>query len=317
MAGISSKVLNQAVENKTKFNGIAHVTEFDLNTYDAFYRNLDPQIGRWWGIDPKPILSISPCAAMINNPILLSDKLGDTTIYYNMDGQMLGTINNAGAISRVKISGSLYADAAVQYKDADWSSQSTANDFVTSLTSNANYLESVGDGNVISFETGKKSLVFDGGNLNVNSHFDDGSTITVNTYSASSGIKKADGSYNYDPLPNGSYNVNNGRYRGKNEGKGGFYRDGIAFTFDVNPNFTTVNGQPMRRTELRIHPDGNRPGSAGRVALACDQSTLQGFYNDMKTYIINHGSISLAVADPANPNVSYNSHANDKKKSGE
>jgi hypothetical protein len=255
--------------------------------------------------------------AMNNNPILFSDKLGDTTIFYNMQGQMLSTINNGGAVNRIKIEGTLYADAAVEASGEDWSKQATADAFVSNLSSTANMLENVGDGNVIAYETGQKSLSFDGTKVDINSHFDDASSVAINSYTASSGIKKKDGTYNYDPLPNGEYTVNNGKYRGKAEGKGGFYRDGIAFTFDVNPNFTTVNGQPMRRTELRIHPDGNRSGSAGCVALACDRNTLQGFYNDMKSYIKQYGSIGLKVADPVNPNVSYNRHTNDKKKSGE
>ena len=80
MAGISSKALNGLAENKFKFNGIEQNTDLDLNMYDAFYRNFDPQIGRWWQIDPKPNDSESPYAAMSNNPILYSDFLGDTSI---------------------------------------------------------------------------------------------------------------------------------------------------------------------------------------------------------------------------------------------
>jgi len=93
LAGISSKALAPGyVENKKQFNGIEHTTDLDLNQYDAFYRTLDPQIGRFWQIDPKPTERISPYAAMNNNPILLSDPLGDTTWAYNQNGVLLGVI---------------------------------------------------------------------------------------------------------------------------------------------------------------------------------------------------------------------------------
>ncbi len=85
MAGISSKAAN-SLENKAKFNGIEHNNDLDLNMYDAFYRNLDPQIGRFWQVDPKPNENFSPYAAMANNPILYSDPLGDTTWVYGSTG---------------------------------------------------------------------------------------------------------------------------------------------------------------------------------------------------------------------------------------
>jgi hypothetical protein len=46
MNGISSKGLSGVVDNKKKYNGIEQNTDFDLNLYDAFFRNLDPQIGK-------------------------------------------------------------------------------------------------------------------------------------------------------------------------------------------------------------------------------------------------------------------------------
>ncbi|MEI9942915.1 MAG: DUF6443 domain-containing protein [Chitinophagaceae bacterium] len=77
--GISSKALAfGGAENKKKYNGIEYNTDFDLNMYDAVYRNLDPQIGRFWQIDPKPNEMFSSYSAMQNNPIRYFDPLGDT-----------------------------------------------------------------------------------------------------------------------------------------------------------------------------------------------------------------------------------------------
>lgn len=88
MAGISSKAAG-GTENRKGFNGIEHTTDLDLNQYDAFYRTLDPQIGRFWQIDPKPDLSESLYSAMSNNPILKADFLGDTAIVFGSDGNFL------------------------------------------------------------------------------------------------------------------------------------------------------------------------------------------------------------------------------------
>ncbi|WP_440133945.1 RHS repeat-associated core domain-containing protein [Chitinophaga sancti] len=80
MEGISRKGLRGPayINNRNKFNGIEHTTELDMNQYDAYFRTLDPQIGRWWQIDPKPSDWESPYVAMGNNPSRYSDFLGDT-----------------------------------------------------------------------------------------------------------------------------------------------------------------------------------------------------------------------------------------------
>jgi RHS repeat-associated protein len=83
MAGISSKALGK-VANKYKFNGIESSEDFDIKIYDAFYPNLDPQIGKFMQIDPEAddLLSYSPYDAMGNNPISNVDPLGNFRTWF-------------------------------------------------------------------------------------------------------------------------------------------------------------------------------------------------------------------------------------------
>jgi RHS repeat-associated protein len=79
-AGISYKMLKGGyAENKKKYNSIDFENDLEINTYDAFFRELDPQTGRWWQVDPVTdgYEDLSPYASMYDNPMKYSDPLGN------------------------------------------------------------------------------------------------------------------------------------------------------------------------------------------------------------------------------------------------
>jgi RHS repeat-associated protein len=85
MQGISDKALKNAyAENKLRYNKGSELQskEFSdgsgLELYATNYRSLDPQIGRFWQIDPLLEISenVSPYGYCIDNPVLHVDPLG-------------------------------------------------------------------------------------------------------------------------------------------------------------------------------------------------------------------------------------------------
>ncbi|MDR3715556.1 MAG: colicin E5-related ribonuclease [Puia sp.] len=87
MAGINDRALKQNyAQNKYRYNGGNELQnqEFSdgsgLETYDATFRMYDPQIGRFWQIDPYAMINEdwSPYSFTSDNPIFFTDPYGLT-----------------------------------------------------------------------------------------------------------------------------------------------------------------------------------------------------------------------------------------------
>jgi RHS repeat-associated protein len=64
-----------------KFNGIERVESFNMDF--AYYRSLDPILGRWYQVDPgaEMYANISTYCGMNNNPTNEVDPLGDSPVH--------------------------------------------------------------------------------------------------------------------------------------------------------------------------------------------------------------------------------------------
>jgi RHS repeat-associated protein len=314
MAMVNRKYTQQNAKFRFGFGGQEKSDDIkgEGNSYTAEFWEYDPRIGRRWNVDPKPNLSISLYATFNNNPIFLIDPLGDTTKYFNItSGVELGTINNAGAMSRVKTNAKAYdlLQNHIKEKKINLNNQTEANYIVNSFNGILDKLEASGFlGDLISRETGVKNLTFTGtyndktnlasGTLSLNSQFDNGSSLSINQWEALSGTVGKGGKVLW-PLPNRGDYVGTGI-----EGRSakGFVNHGIGFVLMITdfPVTSTWN-----RGLFRIHPDGNSPGSAGCVALQSGKDGLLLFKSLMQNYTRLHGNINLSVNLQGNPDVKY------------
>jgi RHS repeat-associated protein len=86
-------------------------------------------------------------------------------------------------------------------------------------------------------------------------------------------------------LPNGTYNASNLRHRNNAAMS---CPNGDGWSIDLDPTF------PTNRTDLRIHPDGNVPGTEGCIGPSCgaDQKKV---YDSLKNYFSQPGHTFIPV----------------------
>ncbi|HYD21859.1 MAG TPA: RHS repeat-associated core domain-containing protein, partial [Flavipsychrobacter sp.] len=121
MAGISSKAAG-GIQNKEKFNeGTELNTDFDINWYETSYRSLDPQLGRFWQVDPLASSSheLTPYNYASNNPILRNDPLGLKDTVVNGKEAHIAPPLEAVTVTHVKIPDGFWAKQNMYYRIMD------------------------------------------------------------------------------------------------------------------------------------------------------------------------------------------------------
>lgn len=95
------------------------------------------------------------------------------------------------------------------------------------------------------------------------------------------------GPYGRGSLPPGQYKGDNIRKRKDNRG---MRCNAEGWSLDIEPeNFSTD------RTDLRIHPDGNRPGTLGCIGVACGFSQADFLGSMLFDYLGPQGNSSITI----------------------
>ena len=266
--------LNQqanSYDERFKFTSKERDTETGYDYYGARYYS--SMLGHWLSPDPlsNKYPNISPYAYCHWNPITRIDPDGNAD-YYDVDGNHIGNDN--------------VDDNRVYQQDANGEHQ-----FMLGVLDNPNFTYK-GDVKSVRLEfngemasgnrkaIGKLSLIQEGDNF----EFERANFTAVS------------GSSTKDCLPNGEYTTNNFRYRND---QAGFIKDGIGFSVDLLPQFDT------NRTLLRIHPDGNLPGTEGCIGLNGNRDALSSFVNLLSPQYRTIGNIPLNVNIKNNPNYHH------------
>ena len=189
MAGISSKAAGEK-ENKKKYNGIEFDNDLDLNTYEAQLRDLDPQVGKWWQIDPKvdEMYMWSTYASNFDNPVRYEDHLGDEP-------------NCCKFLTDI-------VDGIVEKAVGTWNALTNPGETIKNAFSIGNILTTIADAGTFGLYSDAKSLIYNEPGKYIGGKVFDGVAYAV-TDGASKAINFKPPSYVYRALTEGE-NVEKG-----------------------------------------------------------------------------------------------------------
>ena len=240
-----------------------------IRRFGSRYYSSDLSI--WLSVDPMSdkYPSLSPYTYCANNPIKLVDPNGEEIgDYYSFDGTYLGSDGeNDNKVYQQSEKGDVTFGLGVL--------KQTSFEYLGDV--NETKLEYSGEMQ----DNGHKST----GNLDVIQ------IVENNTFKRAS-FSAVSGSSRLFTLQNGEYETNTFRDRTKEA----MVRDGVGFSINLKPTFQTG------RFDLRIHPDGNQPGTEGCIGLTGNASTLRDFVKIMRPLYEKNNTINLSVKIKDNPN---------------
>ncbi|WP_282088455.1 DUF6443 domain-containing protein [Aquimarina algiphila] len=120
--------LGSSTAQKFKYNGVEQEEALGLDLYEMPFRQYDPAIARFNGIDPVIHYSMSTFTAFDNNPVYWSDPSGADGEHYNWDtGKYEDDQGNEVSFEAALASQGLNADGSSQGESDSKSSQTTSN----------------------------------------------------------------------------------------------------------------------------------------------------------------------------------------------